>query len=99
MPLTIVCESDILPNESALLHRLFKNSGYNRVRVVKYGQYLNRYINTNISKKYGCNIVVVAWAEDTDLTFSIFDAVNCKELAIKSFENLGIDPRKNMSRI
>lgn len=94
MPLTIVCESDILPNESALLHRLFKNSGYNRVRVVKYGQYLNRYINTNISKKYGCNIVVVAWAEDTDLTFSIFDAVNCKELAIKSFENLGIDPRK-----
>lgn len=94
MPLTIVCESDILPNESALLHRLFKNSGYNCVRVVKYGQYLNRYINTNISKKYGCNIVVVAWAEDTDLTFSIFDAVNCKELAIKSFENLGIDPRK-----
>lgn len=94
MPLTIVCESDILPNESALLHRLFKNSGYNRVRVVKYGQYLNRYINTNISKKYGCNIVVAAWAEDTDLTFSIFDAVNCKELAIKSFENLGIDPRK-----
>ena len=94
MPLTIVCESDILPNESALLHRLFKNSGYNRVRVVKYGQYLNRYINTNISKKYGCNIVVAAWAEDTDLTFSIFDAVNCKELAIKSFENLGIDPLK-----
>lgn len=94
MPLTIVCESDILPNESALLHRLFKNSGYNRVRVVKYGQYLNRYINTNISKKYGCSIVVAAWAEDTDLTFSIFDAVNCKELAIKSFENLGIDPRK-----
>lgn len=94
MPLTIVCESDIRPNESALLYRLFKNSGYNRVKVVEYGQYLNRYINTNISKKYGCNIVVAAWAEDTDLTFSIFDAVNCKELAIKSFENLGIDPRK-----
>lgn len=94
MPLTIVCESDIRPNERALLYRLFKNSGYNRVRVVEYGQYLNQYINTNISKKFGCNIVVAAWAEDTDLTFSIFDAVNCKELAIKSFKNLGIDPRK-----
>lgn len=94
MPLTIVCESDIRSNERVLLYRLFKNSGYNRVRVVEYGQYLNQYINTNISKKYGCNIVVAAWAEDTDLTFSIFDAVNCKELAIKSFKNLGIDPRK-----
>lgn len=94
MPLTIVCESDIRPNERALLYRLFKKSGYNRVRVVEYGQYLNQYINKDISSKYGCDKVVAVWAEDSDLTFSTFEAINGKEPIVKTFKNLGIDPRK-----
>lgn len=94
MPLTLVCESDIKPNERALLQGLFKDSGYNRVRVVDYDRYINRYINESLSREYVCDKVVVAWAEGTDLTFSIFGVNNDAQPVVKSFENLGIDPRK-----
>lgn len=93
MPLTLVCESDIKPNERALLQGLFKDSGYNRVRVVDYDRYINRYINESLSNEYVCDKVVVAWAEGPDLTFSIFGVNNDTAPIIKSFENLGIDPR------
>lgn len=93
MPLTLVCESDIKPNERALLQGLFKDSGYNRVRVVDYDRYINRYINESLSNEYVCDRVVVAWAEGPDLTFSIFGVNNDTAPIIKSFENLGIDPR------
>ena len=94
MPLTLVCESDIKPNERALLQGLFKDSGYNRVRVVDYDRYINRYINESLSNEYVCDKVVVAWAEGPDLTFSIFGVNNDTAPIIKSFESLGIDPRK-----
>lgn len=94
MPLTLVCESDIKPNERALLQGLFKDSGYNRVRVVDYDRYINRYINESLSNEYVCDKVVVAWAEGSDLTFSIFGVNNDTAPVVKSFENLGIDPRK-----
>lgn len=94
MPLTLVCESDIKPNERALLQGLFKDSGYNRVRVVDYDRYINKYINESLSNEYVCDKVVVAWAEGTDLTFSIFGVNNDSAPIVKSFENLGIDPRK-----
>ena len=94
MPLTLVCESDIKPNERALLQGLFKDSGYNRVRVVDYDRYINRYINESLSNEYVCDKVVVAWAEGPDLTFSIFGVNNDTAPVVRSFENLGIDPRK-----
>lgn len=94
MPLTLVCESDIKPNERALLQGLFKDSGYNRVRVVDYDRYINRYINESLSNEYVCDKVVVAWAEGSDLTFSIFGVNNDTAPVVKSFDNLGIDPRK-----
>lgn len=94
MPLTLVCESDIKPNERALLQGLFKDSGYNRVRVVDYDRYINRYINESLSNEYVCDKVVVAWAEGPDLTFSIFGVNNDTAPIVKIFENLGIDPRK-----
>ena len=94
MPLTLVCESDVKPNERALLQGLFKDSGYNRVRVVDYDRYINRYINESLSNEYVCDKVVVAWAEGPDLTFSIFGVNNDTAPIIKSFKNLGIDPRR-----
>ncbi len=94
MSLTLVCESDIKPNERALLQGLFKDSGYNRVRVVDYDRYINKYINESLSNEYVCDKVVVAWAEGTDLTFSIFGVNNDTAPIVRSFENLGIDPRK-----
>lgn len=94
MPLTLVCESDIKPNERALLQGLFKDSGYNRVRVVDYDRYINKYINESLSNEYVCDKVVVAWAEGPDLTFSIFGVNNDTSPIVRSFENLGIDPRK-----
>lgn len=94
MPLTIVCESDIRPNERALLQGLFKDSGYNRVSVVEYDRYINRYINEFLSNEYVCDKVVVAWAEGSDLTFSIFGVNNNEAPIVKSFKDLGIDPRK-----
>lgn len=95
MPLVIVCESDIKANERALLHDLFKDSGYSRVRVVEYDQYLNRYISKSISKEYGCDKVVVAWSEGNDLTFTMLDINNVQGPVVKNFECLGIDPRIN----
>lgn len=95
MPLTLVCESDIKPNERALLQGLFKDSGYNRVRVIDYDRYINRYINESLSIEYLCDKVVVAWAEGPDLTFSIFGINNDCAPIVKSFKNLGIDPRKS----
>lgn len=94
MPLILVCESDIKPNERALLQGLFKDSGYNRVRVIDYDRYINRYINEYLSNEYVCDKVVVAWAEGPDLTFSIFGVNNDTAPVAKCFENLGIDPRK-----
>lgn len=94
MPLTLVCESDVKPNERALLQGLFKDSGYNRVRVVDYDRYINRYVNESLSNEYVCDKVVVAWAEGPDLTFSIFGVNNDTAPIIKSFKNLGIDPRR-----
>lgn len=94
MPLVLVCESDIKPNERALLQGLFKDSGYNRVRVVDYDRYINRYIHESLSNEYVCDKVVVAWAEGPDLTFSIFGVNNDTAPVVRSFENLGIDPRK-----
>lgn len=94
MPLTIVCESDVKSNERALLHGLFKDSGYNRVRVVEYDRYISQYVTQYLSKEYICDKVVVAWSESTDMTFSIFDVNNSREPVVENFENLGIDPRK-----
>lgn len=94
MPLILVCESDIKPYERAHLQGLFKDSGYNRVRIVDYDHYINRYINESLSNEYVCDKVVVAWAEGPDLTFSIFCVNNDIAPVVKSFESLGIDPRK-----
>lgn len=94
MPLMLVCESDIKPNERALLQGLFKDSGYNRVKVVDYDRYINRYIKESLSNEYICDKVVVAWSEGSNLTFSIFGVNNDSLPIVKSFENLGIDPRK-----
>lgn len=94
MPLMLVCESDIKPNERALLQGLFKDSGYNRVKVVDYDRYINRYIKESLSNEYVCDKVVVAWSEGSNLTFSIFGVNNDSLPIVKSFENLGIDPRK-----
>lgn len=95
MPLTLVCESDIKPNEKALLQGLFKDSGYHRVSVVGYDRYIKRYISESLSKEYVCDKVVVAWAEGPDLTFSIFDVKSDSDPIVKSFTNLGVDPRKD----
>lgn len=94
MPLTLVCESDIKPNEKAFLQGLFKDSGYNRISVVDYDRYINRYIHESLSNEYDCDKVVVAWTEGSDLTFSIFGVNNDNAPIIKSFEDLGIDPRQ-----
>lgn len=57
-------------------------------------RYINRYINESLSNEYICDKVVVAWAEGADLIFSIFGVNNDTAPIVKSFKNLGIDPRK-----
>lgn len=95
MSLTLVCESDVKPNERALLQGLFRDSGYNRVKVVDYDRYINRFIKDFLSKEYVCDKVVVGWAEGPDLTISIFGVNDDFEPIVRRFENLGIDPRKS----
>ena len=94
MPLTIVCESDIKPNERALLHGLFKDSGYNRLKVVSYDTYISQFIKEFLSKEYICDKVLVVWTEGSDLTITLFDAKGEVAPIQKTFDKLGIDPRK-----
>ena len=94
MPLTIVCESDIKPNEKAFLLGLFKDSGYNRVIVVDYSKYINRYIHETLSHECDFDHVLVIWTEDTDLTFTLLDKTSTNSPQTKILKGLGIDPRK-----
>lgn len=93
MPLTLVCESDIRPNEKAFLKDLFKGSGYNRFRMVEYDTYIERYVREAVSKEHTCDNVLVAWTEDESLTFTLFNVMGNGTRRQATFAGLGIDPR------
>ncbi|MCM1139102.1 MAG: hypothetical protein NC453_11090 [Muribaculum sp.] len=93
MPITLVCESDIKPNERALLLDLFKSSGYNRFKVVEYNTFIEQYLRSSIMPDYACNRVLVAWTEGADLTFTIFSRFTGEERRQVCFPRLGVDPR------
>lgn len=94
MPLTLVCEADVKPNERAHLCGLFRDSGYTRVQVVDYDRYIDRYIRESLARDYVCDKVLVAWTEGTDLTFTLYDVAGKEAPIGKTYEGLGIDPRK-----
>ena len=93
MPLTLVCEPDILPHERALLISIFKDSGYNRFKAVEYNSFIERYIRTSLAVEYACSNTLVAWTEGADLTFTLYDHTRIHEYNHVTFPNLGIDPR------
>lgn len=93
MPITLLCESDIKPNERALLLELFKSSGYNRFKVVEYNTFIERYLRTSIVSDYACEDVLVAWTEGSDLTLTVFNILNSTDRRQACFPGLGIDPR------
>lgn len=93
MPLSFICESDIKPNERALLKNLFSSSGYNCVNVVEYDDYLDRYVKQTMRGNYDCDNVVVAWTEGDDLTFTLFDMKGLAAVKMELCEGLGVDPR------
>ncbi|MBD5189007.1 MAG: hypothetical protein HDS95_01845 [Bacteroidales bacterium] len=95
MPLTIACESDVRPHERALIAGMLHDSGYGRAMVVEYDSYIYRYIRDSLSQKYPCKKVLVAWAEDSDLIFTLFDVTGKSEKISVTLKNLGIDPRKD----
>lgn len=94
MPLTIVCESDVKPNEWALLHGIFSDCGYSRVKVVDYDKYIGRYIKERLAPLYPCEKVLVVWTEGTDLTFTLYDVNSPDPLRQNTYPGLGVDPRK-----
>ena len=94
MPITLVCESDIKPNERALLLNLFRDSGYNRFKVVEYNSYIEDYFRTSLAQEYGGKEMVVAWTEGKDLTLSLFSITNATERRQETFIGLGKDPRQ-----
>lgn len=93
MPITIVCESDIAPNERALLTNLFKDSGYNRSKVVEYNSFIENYIRSSFVRDNDCDNALVAWTEGTDLTFTLFGLNQRSERRQACFSGLGVDPR------
>lgn len=93
MPVTLVCESDIKPNERVMLLDLFRDSGYNRFKVVEYNTFIERYLRKAIIPKYECNYVLVAWTEGADLTFTVFSRRDGEERIQACFPRLGVDPR------
>ena len=94
MPVTLVCESDIKPNERALLLNLFRDSGYNRFKVVEYNSYIENYFRTSLAQEYGGKEMVVAWTEGKDLTLSLFSLTNANGRRQETFIGLGKDPRQ-----
>lgn len=94
MPLSVVCESDVRPQERALISGLFSDSGYGHVNVVDYDRFIARYVKDTLSKQYDCDKVLVAWAEGEDLTFSLFDVNATEVVAQQTYPGLGVDPRK-----
>lgn len=94
LPLTLVCESDVKPNERALLQGLFKDSGYGRVRVLDYDKFISQYIQEKLSKEYVCDHVLVVWTEGSDLTFTLFDVNVSVPPKQATYIGLGADPRK-----
>lgn len=96
MPLTIVCEDDILPRERALIKDLFQSAGYVRVAVVEYKSYIARYICESLSKDYACDKVAVAWTEGEDLIFTLFDVKAIDAPLQRCLPGLGVDPRQAM---
>lgn len=93
MPITLVCESDIKPNERVLLLDLFKSSGYNRFKIVEYNTFIESYLRATIAKEYACDNALVAWTEGTDLTFTLFNLRNESERNYAYHPGLGVDPR------
>ena len=93
MPLTIVCEADIKPNERAYISYLFTDSGFNKTKVVDYDDYIANYCSEVLSKQYTCNKVLVAWTEGSDLDFTLFDVNDKNKRQHETLPNLGIDPR------
>lgn len=95
MPLIIACESDIAPNEKAFLYTLFVNSGYHRVKVVKYDDYIGRYISDTLSRDHQCPKVLVAWSEGQDLTYTFYNLTqsNDNNRHQMTYQGLGVDPR------
>lgn len=94
MPITLVCESDVRPNERVLLTELFKGSGYNRFKVAEYNDFINVYIRKSIATNYACENVLVVWTEDSDLTFTLFELNKTNERYLQIVEGLGKDPRR-----
>lgn len=93
MPITIACESDIAPNERALLTNLFKDSGYNRSKVVEYNSFIENYIRSSFGHDTNCDNALVAWTEGTDLTFTLFGLKQASDRRQACYPGLGIDPR------
>lgn len=93
MPITLVCESDIKPNERALLLDLFKSCGYNRFKVVEYNTFIENYLRSSLGTQYACDDVLVAWTEGADLTFTLFNLHRDSERRQEYYPGLGVDPR------
>lgn len=93
MPLTIVCESDIEPNEVANITGLFRDSGYSRVRVVSYDTYIDQYIREHLARTYSFDHVLVAWSEGEDLALTLFDHNDATPPMMTVLKGLGKDPR------
>lgn len=95
MPLILVCESDIKANERALLQGLFRDSGYSAMRVVDYDKYIERFVRQSLARDYVCDNVLVAWAEGSDLTLTLYDIAGSRLNVHETFAGLGTDPRKS----
>ncbi len=93
MPITLVCEADVKPNERVLLLNLFRDSGYNRFLVAEYNNYIDNYFRSSLAGEYGIDSMLVAWTEGSDLTFTLFDLKDTAERRQCTYPNLGRDPR------
>lgn len=95
LPLTIVCDSDITPDQRKLIKSVFAESGYQNVEIISFDDLMARYIPTRLAERYEAEEVLVAYSEGDDLCLSLYDIKGEVAPVHKVFPHIGIDPRLN----
>lgn len=93
MPVMIVCEEDVKPNERAHLAKLFRDAGYSKSKVISYKKFVEKYARETLSRQYNSDYVLEVWTEGEDMTLALIDLRNPKDSPTVILENLGRDPR------
>ncbi len=92
MPLIVVCEADVQPNERALLKRLLTEAGYEKAKVIEYGPFVRHFVVKDLAERFTYSHTVVGWSNGNDLYLSLVSQNSPDESVSSCLVGLGTDP-------